>query len=154
MSIVPSALGWFKGLCERLGFTPGQALAVVLCAGYLLSMGMSLNGKIDALGRDLADYRAESRAEIMKLEHKIELAVRDINHRMELMEAKFEKKLADMEARLNAKIADMEKRIAELKMNDIAHVARGISEIAFLLVQRGVLSQDEAEHVRDVVEGR
>ncbi|MDR1740696.1 MAG: apolipoprotein A1/A4/E family protein, partial [Synergistaceae bacterium] len=186
---------WFKDLLDRLGLTVGQAIAIALFVGYLAS----LSGKIDALGRNLVEYRAETQVEIAKLDKKIDIAVLEIYRRIDLLEAKFETELAklrgdfntelaklkgdlnakidDVKSSLNAKIddvksslntkiddvknslnakiddvkGDLNDRVDELKMNDLAHVAQGISEIAFLLVKRGVLSQDEAEHVKDIV---
>ncbi|MDR1741148.1 MAG: hypothetical protein LBR38_04800 [Synergistaceae bacterium] len=128
-------LGWIKEWCEKHGITLGH---VIVAVAFVSCMAL-INAKFDALGRDIVALRAD----IVQQGNKIDIVALDIRYQMNMMEG-----------RLNARISDVEGRIDELKWNDIAHVAAGVSEIAFLLKQRGVLSQDEAEHVRDVVQGK
>ncbi|MDR1740718.1 MAG: hypothetical protein LBR38_02580 [Synergistaceae bacterium] len=63
----------------------------------------------------------------------------------------------DLEAKITGvrtEITEVKAQIRELKTNDIAHVADGVSEIAFILKGHRVFSEDEAAHVKDLLQPR
>jgi hypothetical protein len=74
-----------------------------------------------------------------------------------LMMRKFDSVKNDLEAKITGvrtEITEVKSQIRDLKTNDIAHVADGVSEIAFILKGHRVFSEDEAEHVKDLLQPR
>ncbi|MDR1741791.1 MAG: hypothetical protein LBR38_08140, partial [Synergistaceae bacterium] len=61
-------------------------------------------------------------------------------------------KITGVKTELKTEIAEVKTQIRELKTNDIAHVADGVSEIAFLLKGHNVFSEDEATRVKDILQ--